>query len=68
MVRWMYEVAGKDRIRNEHVRGSVKVRSAAQKIIERRLKRYGYLRWAQSKKDIRRNDDRKTENHVERLV
>ena len=69
----MYGVTEKDRIRNEHVGGSVKVSSAAKKIIEGRLKRYGYLRRSQTKKDIRRNDtrnetERKTENQVERLV
>ena len=41
MLRWMCGVTEKGRIRNEHVRGSVKATSAAKKIAEKRLKRYG---------------------------
>ena len=42
MLRWMCGVTEKDRIRNEHVRGSVKV--ATKKMTERRPKWYGHVK------------------------
>ena len=43
MLRWMYGVTRKDKIRNEHIRGTTKVVQASRKITERRLKWYGYV-------------------------
>ena len=41
MLRWMCGVTRKDKIRNEHIRGTTKVAQASRKITERRLKWYG---------------------------
>ena len=41
MLRWMCGVTRKDKIRNEHIRGTTKVVQASRKITERRLKLYG---------------------------
>ena len=38
MLRWMCGVTRKDKIRNEHIRGTTKVVQASRKITERRLK------------------------------
>ena len=44
MLRWMCEVTAKDKIRNEHVRGSVKVAPVVKKITEKIIKRYGHVK------------------------
>ena len=44
MLRWMCGVTKKDKIRNEHVRGSVKVSTVKKKITEKRLKWYGVVK------------------------
>ena len=43
MVRWMCGVTGENKIRNERVRGSVKVVPVAKKIMENRLIWYGHV-------------------------
>ena len=43
MLRWICGVTRKDKIRNEHVRGTTKVVQASRKITERRLKWYGHV-------------------------
>ena len=42
-LRWMCGVTRKDKIRNEHIRGTTKVAQASRKITERRLKWYGHV-------------------------
>ena len=42
MLRWMCGVTRKDKIRNEHIRGTTKVVHESRKITERRLKWYGH--------------------------
>ena len=41
MLRWMYGVKKKDKIRKERMRGSVKVTPVTKKIAEKRIKWYG---------------------------
>ena len=55
MLMWMCGVTKTDTIRNEHVRGSVKVAPATKKITEKRLKWYGH-------------DKRGDEGHVPRRM
>ena len=43
MLRWMNGVTRMDRVRNEHIRGSVKVTEASKKVQEARLRWYGHL-------------------------
>ena len=43
MLRWMCGVTRKDKIRNEHIRGTTKVVQASRMITERRLKWYGHV-------------------------
>ena len=43
MLRWMCEVTRKDKIRNEHIRGTTEVVQASRKLAERRLKWYGHV-------------------------
>ena len=43
MLRWMCGVTRKDKIRNEHIRGTTIVVQASRKITERRLKWYGHV-------------------------
>ena len=43
MLRWMCGVPRKDKIRNEHIRGTTRVAQASKKITERRLNWYGHV-------------------------
>ena len=43
MLRWMCGVTRKDKIRNEHIRGTTRVAQASKKITERRLNWYGHV-------------------------
>ena len=43
MLRWMCGVTRKDKIRNEHIRGTTGVAQASKKITERRLNWYGHV-------------------------
>ena len=44
MLRWMCGVTKKDKIRFEHVRGSVKVAPVTKKLTEKRVTRYGHVK------------------------
>ena len=44
MPRWMCGVTWRDKIRNEHIRGTTRVVQASKKITETRLKWYGHVR------------------------
>ena len=44
MLRWMCGVTRWDRIRNEHIRGTVKVVEASAKARDKRLQWYGHVR------------------------
>ena len=43
MLRWMGGVTRKDKIRNEHIRGTTRVAQASKKITERSLIWYGHV-------------------------
>ena len=43
MLRWMCGVTCKDKIRNEHIRGTKRVAQASKQITERRLNWYGHV-------------------------
>ena len=43
MLRWMCGVTRKDKIRNEHIRGTTRVAQASKDITERRLNWYGHV-------------------------
>ena len=43
MLRWMCGVTSKDKIKNEHIRGTTRVAPASKKITERRLNWYGHV-------------------------
>ena len=44
MLQWMCGVIKKDKIRNEHVRGSVKVAPVTTKVTEKRLEWYRHVK------------------------
>ena len=44
MLRWMVGVTRKDRVRNNHIKGSVKVTEASNKVQEARLRCFGHLK------------------------
>ena len=54
MLRWMCGVTRKDKIRNEHIRGTTKVVQASRKITERRLKWYGHVMMMEEDHAVRR--------------
>ena len=54
MLRWMGGVTKKDKIRNEHVTGSVKVAPVTKQITEKRLKWYGRVKRREERYVLRR--------------
>ena len=64
MLWWVCGVTKKDNIRNEHVRGSVKVVSVAEKITENRLKRYMLRRKADAKQNRCIGTEKKPGRHT----
>ena len=55
MLRWMSGVTMKDRVKNEYIRGTIKVTDISKKIQEARLRWYGHIK-------------RREEGHVARDV
>ena len=76
MQRWMCGVTRKDKIRNEHIRGTTKVVQASSKITERRLKWYGHVMRMEEDHVVRRvmtkaipgKEERETKDKVEGCV
>ena len=77
MLRWMCGVTRKDKIRNEHIRGTTKVVQASRKITERRLKWYGHVMRIEEDHVVRRvmtkaipgkKEERETKDKVEGCV
>ena len=54
MLRWMCGVTRRDKIRNEHIRGTTRVVQASKKITEKRLKWYGHARRMKEEQIVRR--------------
>ena len=54
MLRWMSGVTRRDKIRNEHIRGTTRVAQASKKISEKRLKWYGHVRRMKEEHIVRR--------------
>ena len=72
MLRWMCGVTRKDKIRNEHIRGTTRVAQASKKITERRLNWYGHAMRRDGEsvegRYTREKEERTTENKMERRV
>ena len=60
MLRWMCGVTRRDRIRNEHIRGTVKVAELSSKMQERRLNWYGHIMRGNGVGSTRREGQGKT--------
>ena len=54
MLRWMCGVTRRDKIRNEHIRGTTRVVQASKKITEKRLKWYVHVRRMKEEHIVRR--------------
>ena len=54
MLRWMCGVTRRDKIRNEHIRGTTRVVQASKKITEKRQKWYGHVRRMKEEHIVRR--------------
>ena len=54
MLRWMCGVTRRDKIRNEHIRGTTRVVQASKNITEKRLKWYGHVRRMKAEHIVRR--------------
>ena len=54
ILRWMCGVTRRDKIRNEHIRGTTRVVQASKKITEKRLKWYGHVRRMKEEHIVRR--------------
>ena len=54
MLRWMCGVTRREKIRNEHIRGTTRVVQASKKITEKRLKWYGHVRRMKEEHIVRR--------------
>ena len=79
MLRWMCGVTRKDKIRNEHIRGTTRVAQASKKITERRLNWYEHVMRRDGEHILRKvlradfrytreKEERTTENKMERRV
>ena len=54
MLRWMCGVTRRDKIRNEHIRGTTRVVQGSNKITEKRLKWYGHVMRMKEEHIVRR--------------
>ena len=54
MLRWMCGVTRRDKIRNDHIRGTTRVVQASKKITEKRLKWYGHVSRMKDEHVVRR--------------
>ena len=54
MLRWICGVTRRDKIRNDHIRGTTRVVQASKKITEKQLKWYGHVRRMKEEHIVRR--------------
>ena len=54
MLRWMSGVTRRDRVRNEHIRGTAKVTEVSKKIQESRLRWFGHVKRREGEQHIGR--------------
>ena len=54
MLRWICGVTTRDKIRNDHIRGTTRVVQASKKITEKRLKWYGHVSRMKDEHIVRR--------------
>ena len=59
MLIWMCGVTRRDKIRNEHIRGTTRVVQASKKITEKQLKWYGHARGMKAEHIVRSVGGRK---------
>ena len=64
VLRWMCGATRRDKIRNEHIRGTTRVVQASKKMTEERLKRYGDVRRMKEEHIVRRMLDVETPEEV----
>ena len=54
MLRWQFGLTRRDKVRNEHVRGTLKIAPISNKVKENRLRWYGHIKRREAEHPIRK--------------